>query len=196
MQKLIPEDSVLVPDNAKLVFRGMIFDVYQWPQELYDGSEHTFEMLKRPDTVNAICIINDKILMLDDEQPHLGGRQTFPGGRVDPEDASTEAAAKRETHEETGYSFNNWRLIKVSQPFRKIEWFTYLWLAWDIAATETPHIDAGEKITVHLLGFEELKAKVVARTGYLGEAVSVFEGVESVEQLLALPEFSGQAVDR
>src|SRR5438105_1998877 len=68
VKKVIPSDAVLLPDNAQRVFKGMIFDVYQWPQKLYDGSEHTFEMLKRTDTVSAICLVNDKILMLDDEQ--------------------------------------------------------------------------------------------------------------------------------
>lgn len=51
MKKVIPDNAVLVPDAAQHVFEGMIFDVYQWPQKLFDGSEHTFEMLKRPDTV-------------------------------------------------------------------------------------------------------------------------------------------------
>ncbi|HEX5744244.1 MAG TPA: hypothetical protein VFX84_02225, partial [Candidatus Saccharimonadales bacterium] len=78
MKKVIPQDSVLVPDGAELAFKGMIFDVYQWPQKLFDGSEHRFEMLKRPDTANVICVVDDKILVLDDEQPHLGKRQSFP----------------------------------------------------------------------------------------------------------------------
>jgi len=33
MKKTIPADAVLVPDDAKRVFNGMIFDVYQWPQK-------------------------------------------------------------------------------------------------------------------------------------------------------------------
>src|SRR5664279_401756 len=119
MKKLIPEDSVLVPDQAERVFQGKIFDVYQWPQKLFDGSEYTFEMLKRVDTVSVICVVDGKLLVIDDEQPHLGSRQSFPGGRVDNEDETIEAAAQREILEETGYSFKHWRLIKVSQPYRK-----------------------------------------------------------------------------
>lgn len=89
MKKVIPNGSVLIPDNAVRAFQGMIFDVYQWPQKLYDGSEFTFEMLKRTDTVSVIGLVDGgKILVIDDEQPHLGSRRSFPGGRVDPSDAS------------------------------------------------------------------------------------------------------------
>jgi ADP-ribose pyrophosphatase len=196
MKKIIPEDAVLIPDEAKRRFKGMIFDVYQWPQELFDGSEHTFEMLKRPDTVTAICVVEDKILVVTDEQPHLGARQSFPGGRVDETDATIEAAAQREVTEETGYSFKNWRLIKVSQPYRKMEWFVYVLLAWDVASKQAPHLDAGERITARSLPFEELKALVGKNIGYLGESIDLLEGVTNLKQLLALPEFNGPIVDR
>ena len=196
MKKLIPKDSVLVPDQAELAFQGMIFDVYQWPQQLFDGSEHRFEMLKRTDTVNVICVVEDKIIVLDDEQPHLGARLSFPGGRVDPEDATIEAAARREIHEETGYSFNNWRLIKVYQPYRKIEWFVYVWLAWDVSAKDEPHTDPGEKITSRQLSFDQLKSTVLAATDYLSESRDIFEKLHSIEDLLALPDYIGQEIDR
>jgi len=36
--------------QAQRVFKGIIFDVYQWKQKMFDGSQGIFEMLKRPDT--------------------------------------------------------------------------------------------------------------------------------------------------
>ena len=196
MKKLIPKNSVLVPDQAVRVFQGKIFNVYQWPQKLFDGSEHTFEMLKRTDTVSVICVVDGKLLVIDDEQPHLGSRQSFPGGRVDPEDATIEAAARREILEETGFSFKNWRLIKISQPYRKMEWFVYVFLAWDEAKRQQPNLDAGEKITVRQLSFDDVRELVFVRKGYLGESIDIFETAKDLDGLLALPEFSGQEVDR
>jgi ADP-ribose pyrophosphatase len=196
MKKLIPNDAVLVPDQAERVFKGMIFDTYQWPQQLFDGSEHTFEMLKRPDTVTAICVVDSKILVIDDEQPYLGSRQSFPGGRVDDTDETILNAAKREIHEETGYSFSDWRLIKIWQPYRKMEWFVYVWLAWDVSGQQSPHLDPGEKISVQALDFDTVKPLVMQGAGYLGESSAIFESVNSIEQLLAFPEFQGQTVDR
>ncbi len=196
MKKVIPADAVLIPDQAQRVFQGMIFDTYQWPQALFDGSEHIFEMLKRPDTVTAICIVDDKILVIDDEQPHLGARQSFPGGRVDDTDESIQAAAQREVLEETGYSFNGWRLIKVWQPYRKMEWFVYVLLAWGVADKQQPKLDPGEKITVQALDFQAVKDLVMQKVGYLGESSTIFEPIQSLPQLLELAEFQGSEVDR
>ncbi len=196
MKKVIPADSVLVPDTAKLAFKGMIFDVYQWPQQLFDGSEHTFEMLRRSDTVTAVCVVGDKILVIDDEQPHMGSRQSFPGGRVDETDETIAAAAQREVREETGFSFNNWRLVKVGQPYRKMEWFVYVFIAWDVADQQPPHLDPGEKITVQNLDYEVVKELVLQRTGYLGESSELLETVTSLDDLLNLAEFKGLTVDR
>lgn len=200
MKKIIPENSVLVPDGAVRAFQGKIFDVYQWPQKLFDGSEYTFEMLKRTDTVSVICVVDNKILVLDDEQPHLGKRQNFPGGRVDPDDDSILAAAQREIQEETGYSFKNWRLIKVSQPYRKIEWFVHAFVAWGVSAQQEPVLDPGEKISLERLDFDELQALVAdkARKGesYLGANLDIFDKAGSLDGLIALPEFQGRQVDR
>jgi ADP-ribose pyrophosphatase len=196
MKKIIPQDAVLIPDEAELKFQGMIFDVYQWPQQLFDGSEHTFEMLKRTDTVSAICIVEGKVLVIDDEQPHLGTRKSFPGGRVDDTDASIQDAAQREVLEETGYSFSNWHLVKVFQPYRKMEWFVYVFVAWDATSQQEPKLDPGEKVTVHQLPFEDLKAKVMQDEGYLGESRDIFSSISNIEELIGLPEFKGLAVDR
>jgi ADP-ribose pyrophosphatase len=196
MKKVISTDAVLIPDQAECVFKGQIFDVYQWKQPNFDGSEGTFEMLRRPDTVSVICLVDGKILVIDDEQPHTGTRQSFPGGRVDESDADIIAAAKREVLEETGYSFQNWRLIKVWQPHTKLEWFVHLVLAWEPTGKQEPQLDPGEKITVKELPFNELKDLVINKSGYLGESIDIFEGMDSPEQLLALPEFNGETVDR
>ena len=196
MKKLVPNDAVLIPNNAECVFRGQIFDIYQWPQKMFDGSEHTFEMLKRPDTVTVVPVLGDKILTILDEQPHSGARLSFPGGRVDANEPDTLAAAKRETKEETGYQFDNWKLVNVSQPHTKLEWFIYFYIAWNGKKTAEPHLDVGEKITLKELPFEEAKNFVVTKSGYLGESMEVFEKASDLKQLLDLPEYQGHEVDR
>jgi|SRR3989344_1282976 len=196
MKKLVPKDAVLIPEVAERVFRGQIFDVYQWQQKVFDSTDHTFEMLKRPDTVTVIPIASEKILTLDEEQPHTGRRLSFPGGRVDANETDTLSAAKRETKEETGYEFDNWKLVNVIQPHSKLEWFIYFYIAWDGKKTAEPHLDAGEKIILKELSFEEAKNFVVTKSGYLGESMEVFENVDDLHGLLDLPEFQGERVDR
>ncbi len=195
MKKFVPDDAVLIPDVAQKVFSGQIFDVYQWPQKMFDGSDSTFEMLRRPDTVTVMGITDGKIIVIDDDQPHTGMRKGFPGGRVD---AGEEVlvAAKREMKEETGYEFNTWKLIKAWQPHPKLEWFIYMYVATDGQKVTDPHLDAGEKINVELLDFEAVKKLAITKAGYLGESKEIFEGLDNLEQLLALPEFKGQEIDR
>lgn len=149
----------MIPSHAKQVFTGEIFDVYQWPQMLYDGSVATFEMLRRPDSVIIIGIDDsEQIIACNEEQPNGIVRwKSLPAGRVDKDDKTTLDAAKRELVEETGYKFNNWRLIQVTQPEKKIEWFVYVFVAWGEQKHTSLHLDAGEKIEVIRISFKELK---------------------------------------
>jgi len=112
MQKIVPNDAILIPDNASRVFEGDLFDVYQWPQTMFDGTTKTFEMLRRPDTVYAIVVDEqDRIAIIEDEQPGRSALLGLPGGRVDYDDATFEIAAQREVREEIGVTCSTWKLL-------------------------------------------------------------------------------------
>lgn len=195
MKKIIPSDAVLVPDNAQKVFTGQIFEVYQWPQKMFDGSTHTFEMLKRPDTIEILAIKDDKIVILEEEQPNLRPYYAIPGGRHDVEGETELDAAKRELVEETGMRFKTWKLLNVYQPAAKIEQMVYQFLATDFGEQIDPHLDAGEKIKVDLMTLEEAQELCShPRARHLPK--EILGGVNSLEELINLPEFSGQEVDR
>ncbi len=148
------EDSQL-PAAARLVFTGVIFDVYHWKQTMYDGSTETFEMLKRPDTAVVITIVKDKILIQTQEQPGVAKAfPSLPGGRVNAgEDPLT--GAKRELLEETGYTATDWALWQTYRPSHKIIWTIHVFVARDGAKTHAPKPDAGEKIITQLVSFDE-----------------------------------------
>ena len=196
MKKVIPLDAVLIPDAAKLAFQGDIFAVYQWPQNLFDGSTATFEMLKRPDTTSVICVVDGKVIVLDEEQPNSGKRRSFPGGRIDPEDTDVISAAQREVLEETGYSFAHWRLVKVLQPIKKMEWFVHYVVAWGVTGQQETAHEPGEKITVEYATLGEIQQLAARKVGFLGEAAELFANFTSVDELTALPDFRGRVVDR
>lgn len=197
MKKIVPSNAILIPDDAQLMFQGVIFDTYQWQQQLFDGSKTTFEMIRRPDTVSVLGITSGKIIVIQDHQPHRGERLTFPGGRVDEQDSSIVAAAQREVAEETGYSFRNWRLVKAWQPQAKIEWFVYLYIAWDVLETTPTHLDSGEKITTKLLSLLELQKTLAAqKANYLREIADMLQNHKTINELLETPAFIGKEIAR
>jgi len=198
MKKTLPADAILVPGTAAKVFTGKIFDVYQWPQKLFDGSTATFEMLRRPDTIQVIAVKDDQVVMVHDEQPNRTRELSFPGGRADEgEDASWLDAAKRELLEETGLSFKSWKLLAVYQPVPKIEQFVAWFVATDFAGEQPQQLDAGERITVQPMPFQEVR-DVIFDTGnpMLSYAKSLFLDFETLQDVLQAPPFAGQEVDR
>ena len=188
MRTVTPKNAKLIPENAEQVFKGQIFDVYHWRQEMFDGSTETFEMLKRPDTIKIIAIKDKKIVILEEEQPDHKFFLDLPGGRHDVEFETELDAAKREMLEETGMSFKTWRLIKVEQPYNKIDWFVYLFVATDFENQQDQKLDAGERIEVKPLGFKELKRLLNnPKTQHLPK--ELLESCQNIEDLINTAEY-------
>ena len=190
MNRVIPHDAILIPNHAERAFKGVIFDVYQWSQDMFDGSTATFEMLKRPDTVICLAIKDDTIIFIREQQPGRPEHICLPGGRVDAGE-TWQAAMERECAEEIGLKFKNWRLIDVRQPVAKMEWFVALYLA-----ERAVNHESGEKITSIPMTFEEAKKYATTAASPLDDHLrELFESVQSLAELQSLPEFQGKAVE-
>lgn len=152
-----PKSKQPIPEHAKRVFKGVIFDVYQWEQEMYDGTKRTFEKLKRADTVTVFSVLPDgKILLTEQEQP--GNDEPFLaaiGGRID-EGEDILSAAKRELLEESGYEAKEFILWDSQQPTAKIEYAVYTFVAKGLKKVAEMNLDRGEKIKLLPVTLEEL----------------------------------------
>lgn len=191
--KLIPVDAKLVPAEAELKFKGVIYDVYHWEQEQFDGSYKTFEMLKHGDVVYTFGIVGDKLVAVHQLQPGWKHeRLSIPGGLADPGETPLEAA-KRETLEETGYTFAQWRLVEAIQAAEHTEAFVYYFVAWEPGEQEPPHGDPGEQLRPGLFSIAELQAEYNKTNDYR-LAPLVLERVENIDELMALPDFHGDEV--
>lgn len=147
--------SIPMPAHAKRVFKGIIFDVWQWEQQMYDGSTQIFERLRRPNVTSVIATVGDKILLQEQQQPdYEASFLCVPGGHAD-EGEEALSCAKRELLEETGYESGEWSLLWEEHPQGKIEWTISTFIARNCRKIKEPELDPGEKIVMREITFDE-----------------------------------------
>ncbi|MEN9560923.1 MAG: hypothetical protein RIQ56_196, partial [Candidatus Parcubacteria bacterium] len=144
-----------IPPEAKLVFKGKIFDVFQWEQKMFDGSVKTFERLRRPDTVQVFAVEDDMVLLVEERQPDTDTYVSLPSGRMEDGEDPLEAC-KRELLEETGYSSDQWELLCTEDPVGKMDWTIHTYIARNCKKTQEPKLDGGEEISVYPVSFDRL----------------------------------------
>ena len=143
-----------IPKQAKKVFTGEIFDTYQWEQEMFDGSKETFEMLGRANTIQVIATMDDKVVIIHEEQPNFEPIYSVIGGRQEEGETPLECA-KRELLEETGLASENWELWYKQEPYKKMDWTVSRYIARNCKKIAEQNLDSGERIEVKPVSFEE-----------------------------------------
>lgn len=140
----IPHKVRIHSTKAEKVFEGVLFDVYQWQQKMFDDTYRTFETITRHDTVVILAVHDGYVILVRERQPHWDVEVlAAPGGRVE-DDEDLLDAAKRECKEETGYEFKNWHLADASFPAPGVEWGRYIYIAKDVDKISEKRLDGGE----------------------------------------------------
>ena len=151
------------PSNAKRLHHGPIVDLWQWEQEMFDGTTEIFECVTRQDTVAVIPFINpDTVLLTKQSQPHREPFFDFPGGRVDKGETHLDAA-KRELEEETGSRAEHWMEWHNLNNNGMNRFDESLFIATGLHDGSGAHFDAGEKIELIPTPWANLKDMCLKR---------------------------------
>ena len=184
MKRPIPNNVKINSLKGEKVFSGERFDVYQWKQKEYDGSEAIYETVKKKDSVCIIPVVGDVIYLVKECHPHWAreGICLISGGAEDGEEL--EAAARRELQEETGMEFKNFYMVGIEQ-IGFIEWFRYVFIATGYLKTKEKKLDPGEKSEVLKVSFDEF-IKLIRTKGFLYQQkfIEDFAVQDKVSELL------------
>lgn len=149
-----------VPENAALAFEGVRCRIYQWPQKMYDGSIATFEKIVRIPASTVIAVVDGKILIQEQEQPHREPFLSLSGGHADFWEEKLLDVAKRELLEESGLISEDWELVTDLSKRDFYIFEHHLYIARSCKKVAEPHLDNGEKITNKFVSLEEFKTVI------------------------------------
>lgn len=179
-----------IPEHAKKVFSGVVHDVYQWEQTLYDGTTTTFECLKRPNTIVVLPMVDGEVWYGEQTQPGKAPFLSLFGGRADPGEAPL-YTAKRELKEETGLESEDWTLYKKFKTPGKIEWHIYYYIAKNCRIVSEQQLDGGEKIVIKKTSVDDFIERVLTNPNFKehelqNEVLSTFniDAAKQIQQTL------------
>lgn len=139
-----------------MVFEGKFVRVYQWQQEIFDGTNTLFEQIIRVPGTMVFAATEDKIIAETEIQPGWEKELlSMPAGTFEGFDDDALERSKAELMEETGYESDDWELWKVLKTHGTITLDTYLFIARNCKKTSEPKDDGGEKISVSLLSLDD-----------------------------------------
>lgn len=148
--------SQIIPEDAELVFSWVRSQVYQWNQELYDGSIRRFESIRFLNGAFVLPILPDgRILLTRQEQPGRSEFISLPGWSFDTPDEDPLECARREMREETGYISSNMDRWMVFYGTNNVHTEVYYYIARDCMQEWDIIWDGGEKIKLFTVSFDE-----------------------------------------
>jgi ADP-ribose pyrophosphatase len=134
-----------IPPHAKKVFEGIIFDIHQWEQELFDGTKTTFEIATRPSIVAIIATQGDRIFIAKEEQPGRTPYIALPAGFTEKHDTDSLTTAQRELREETGLTGTEWELFDSNDLYPRLSVSDYVYILRNAKRTHDKQLNAGER---------------------------------------------------
>lgn len=148
--------------DRKLIARGAIIDYYQDTMQIPNGNQAKWDLIDHKGAAAVVAVREDGRILMVRQYRNALERETLeiPAGGLNGRDEPTEAAARRELEEETGYTCGSMELLNsiyttVAFCNEKID----IYLTTDLKPGRQ-HLDEDEFINVEAYTLEELKQMV------------------------------------
>jgi ADP-ribose pyrophosphatase len=168
---------------TETVFQGSLLHVKRDRVSLPDGSEGVREYIVHPGAVCVLPLFDDGGILLERQYryPLEQVLIEIPAGKIDPGE-KTEACAKRELLEETGYVAQEWSYLTTIHPVcaysnERVE----MWLARGLRH-EGAKLDAGEFLETFILPVSEAMEWV--RDGRVSDVKTII-AIQWAEKILS-----------
>lgn len=143
--------------DERLVYDGLVFDVYRRPVRVAPDRIIEYETVRCPDAVRVYPVTGDgRLLMISELRPELGRRVLrVVSGRIEPGEAPL-AAAGRELREELGVTGGRAECFATSRPMLKVEHTLHHVLVRDFEQGAAA-LEPGEDVAEHAVALDELE---------------------------------------
>lgn len=148
--------------KRELIAKGAIIDYYQDTMLIPNGNQAKWDLIDHKGAAAVVAVREDGKLLMVRQYRNALERETLeiPAGGLNGRDEPTEAAARRELEEETGYICGEMELLNsiyttVAFCNEKID----IYLTKDLKPGKQ-HLDEDEYINVEAYSLEELKQMV------------------------------------
>ncbi len=146
----------MIPKHAKKVFKGTVFEVFQWEQKMFNSTTAVFERAQTLEGASLIATVGDKIVILDQKQPTKPWYISLPGGYLDHKNEKPKDGALRELLEETGLKPKSMKLWRVFPGGGRVNTKHHVFIARDCKKIQEQSLDGGgEIIKVKMVSFEQ-----------------------------------------
>lgn len=147
--------------KSEYLFKDLWFTVRKDTCERSSGQlVDPYYVYEFPEWVTAVAVTKEGKFIFERQYRHAAGLTMLeiPGGCVDQDDVSLEAAIARELKEETGYSFQQYTYLgKTSaNPSTHNNWM-HIFLATGGEFTSKQELDENEEIELVFLSLDEVK---------------------------------------
>lgn len=141
-----PKNIQVIPKTAIQKYAGELFKIFEWQQKDYFGNKSIFEKAVLNDSVYFIPVTtNGELIIAEQKQPARKKFLGILGGRCE-NNESVKSALLRELLEETQIIPGKVKVLGVSKPFVKIDWYQYYFLIFDFEDPKGYIKNEGEKI--------------------------------------------------